>query len=79
MKRIYKYGPVYINGYTEIYGKLIYAGLQNDNVYVWCELSEENEFIKNRVRIVGTGHLYNGCYFATVIDGEYVWHVIKED
>ena len=78
MKKIFKYGPVTPNFDCVVQGRIVYVGLQSNNIYVWAEQGEN--LPPSKVKYVGTGMPYNGAYIGTVFEagGMLVWHVIQE-
>lgn len=80
MKTVYKY--LIDGGEMQLPrgAKVLTAGIQGENIYIWAEV-DPNEILEHRTfRVFGTGHILpeNKCYIATLFDWEgFVWHVYE--
>lgn len=92
-KVIWKFGPFWPGEVKKVMGRPINVGIQNANLFVWCEVNpewagyentkENDEQIEWRnLLFTGTGVDYEGEYIGTVhtvaSDGyPYVFHCIE--
>lgn len=78
MKTIYKYklGELLLPAGA----KVLTAGKQNDEFYIWAEIDTEQTPEHRTFAVYGTGWDMpeeNRCYIATVFDNGFVWHVYE--
>ncbi len=82
-KEIWKY-VLDLNDWQEIampYGaEIISAAAQGSSLCLWAIVSPKNEMLPRRIRIVGTGQLFDDSqlrHINSVLMQPFVWHVFE--
>jgi len=84
MKKIYKYGPMYIGLETQMpvpaFANIIHVANQKGEIHFWAEVDEQDINCPTRIfKVVGTGQSYSDEYvpLGTVQDSlGFVWHLL---
>lgn len=82
--KIFKY-PLEVMGFQTVEmpanHKILHVGDQHGQLMMWTAVGD-SELIDVEIVIVGTGHFYNPegkTFISTVVMGQLVWHIFKEE
>ena len=82
MKRVWKY-PVSLGGGAEVQmpqaSRVVHFARQGTSLAFWAEVDDANPYERRVYGIYGTGYPIpaQADYCATLLDGEYVWHLYE--
>ena len=83
MKTIYKYHIERTDRQLivlSVDARTIHVGLQNNELYLWAEVSTDALLEQRTIYVRGTGHPFigtEGRHLGTVMDGLFVWHIYE--
>jgi len=78
--KIYKYGPIpFYPHFQKVPGRWVHAGIQGSSLYVWAEICDDNVDSNQAISVVPTGIEYVGKQRFTVLEENFVWHVVSSD